>query len=102
MAGKSPAPNALWPKYLDRAVELRREGLSNTEIADQLGIDYRNIYHWMGSTPKRIGGSPYHPHGLRYRAMYLRECGYNISEIAEEMGVPRSTVGDWVKGMPCG
>lgn len=102
MAGISPAPNALWVKHQRNAATLRRIGFTNQEIADTLGINSQNIWYWMGPTPRRLGGRPNHPYGLRDRARYLRECGYNISEIAGIMHLPRSTVGDWVRGMPCG
>lgn len=102
MAGVSPAPNALWTKYQRAAADLRHQGLTNGEIADKLGIDRRNIYYWMGATPRKNGGRPNHKYGLRDRARYLRECGYEVREIAGIMQLPRSTVGDWVRGMPCG
>lgn len=84
------------------AVRLRREeGKTNREISLILTIPVDTIYAWMGATPRRLGGQPHHPVGLQDRARYLREAGYTVSEISEEMGVARSTVGDWVQGMPC-
>jgi len=95
-------PNALYHILQPQAAVLRRRGLTNAQIAEELGTSVKNIQYWMGATPKENGGRPWHPYGLRERARYLRECGYSITEIAEEMKLPRSTVGDWVHGMPCG
>lgn len=78
-----------------------REGLTNREISNRLGLPVGTIYHWMGATPRRVGGRPYHSAGLRERAAYLRGCGYTVREIADEMKLPRATIGDWIRGMPC-
>lgn len=102
MAGSSPAPNALWTKYQEPAAKLRRQGKTNGEIANILGIDRSNIWYWMGPTPRRLGGRPVHNYGMRDRVRYLRECDYTIREIADITALPRSTVGDWVRGLPCG
>lgn len=98
----SPAPNALWPELYPRATALRKAGLNNREIADKLHIRVELVWFWMGATPRQLGGRPAHGYGLYERARYLREAGYNIREIADDIDVPRATVGDWVRGMPCG
>jgi transposase len=97
-----PAPNAVWPELQPKAAALRRAGKTNTEIAEALGTSRTNIYYWIGPTPRALGGTPQHQYGLRDRAHYLRECGYEVREIADIMKIPKSTVGEWVRGMPCG
>lgn len=87
----------------EEMVRLRmRDGLTNREIAERLGVDRSYVWYCMGATPARLGGRKHREPGLRERARYLRECGYSVRDIAEKMGLPRSTVGDWVNGMPCG
>lgn len=77
-------------------------GLTNGQIAEALGTSARTVWNYMGPTPKRLGGSrPWHP-AMHERARFLRGCGNTIREIADKTGVPRSTVSDWVRGMPCG
>lgn len=88
-------------KY-EKIVYLRmKENKTNGEIAEILGISTESVYHYVGATPRRLGGyRPWDP-AMRGRAYYLREAGYNVTEISEIIGVPRSTVGDWVNGMTC-
>lgn len=83
-------------------VRLRRvEGLTNRQIDDRLGVWPGKSWRHMGRTPKRLGSWVAWDLAMQGRARYLRECGYSIREISEQTGVPRSTVGDWVRGMPC-
>jgi DNA-directed RNA polymerase specialized sigma24 family protein len=100
---RSSKGNAYPETYYRQAIRLRREeGKTNAEIAELLdGPTESTIWYWMGATPRANGGSPHHRPPLRGRAMYLRSAGYTVREIAEEMNLPRSTVGDWVRGMPC-
>lgn len=86
----------------ERMVRLRmQDGLTNQQIADVTGINSSTVYHYLGATPQRLGGRRTGMYGLRERARFLREVGHTVTEIAEEMDLPRSTVGGWVKGMPC-
>jgi hypothetical protein len=81
---------------------LRRvEGLTNAQIDKRLGVSNGLARQYMGATPKRLGGLTFWHTAMRDRARYLRECGFSITAISQETGVPRSTVGDWVRGMPC-
>jgi hypothetical protein len=86
----------------DMARLRRVEGLTNPQIDARLGVSSGLARQYMGATPTRIGGMTYWDPAMRDRARYLRECGYTITEISEQTDVPRSTVGDWVRGMPCG
>jgi DNA-binding CsgD family transcriptional regulator len=87
----------------EEAVRLRmKEGLRNGEIARRVGLSEARIWNMLGPTPARLGGVRPHPPTLRERARYLREVGYSIREISIDMKLPQSTVGDWVRGMPCG
>lgn len=111
--GPSLAEEALWhaneersrvarEKY-EKAVRLRmREGLTNAQIAERVGLSHSRVYAQLGPTPARLGGIRPHDPGLHDRARYLRSCDYTISQISEEMGINRSTIHDWVREMPCG
>jgi hypothetical protein len=96
-----PPANALWPELLPHAATLRKLGHINSEIEELLCLSSGLVYQWMGPTPRELGGKPEWPPGLHDRARYLKECGYSITEISEDMKVPRTTVWQWVKGMPC-
>lgn len=113
-----PSPHPPGEEFLRRAHELRRqeserryramvrlrmaEGKTNREIADALGLNISTIRRAMGPTPPRLGGNRQWNPSMHERARFLRECGNTIDEISAKTGVPRGTVGDWVRGMPCG
>lgn len=100
---RTAADRAAIDKRNKEIIRLRmQEGKSNYQIAQIMGMTYEAVYAVMGKTPVRLGGEhTWYPQMIE-RVRYLRECGYTINEIAEQTGVPRSTVGDWIKGWPCG
>lgn len=81
--------------------KMRREGLTNAQIAERTGLTIGAVYQRLGATPRRLGGWKMHDPAMHERVWFLRECGNTIDEISEKTGVPRSTVGDWVRGLPC-
>jgi hypothetical protein len=81
----------------EEMVRLRmKEGLSNAQIAERIGISQERVWSQMGPTPKRLGGRPTHDPGLRQRARYLADLDYQPSEIARDMNLPTSTIWDWI------
>lgn len=84
-----------------RAIELRRQGLTNAEISAETGIPTKSIYRVMGATPKRFGGKGVWDLGLHERVVFLRELDWTIQEISDETGVPTSTCSDWIRASGC-
>jgi transposase len=76
------------------AAELRREGLTNREIAGRLGVNEVSVYCALGASPH--SNRRRHNETLRRRAENLRWEGRTVREIAVELGVPRSTIGGWL------
>ena len=84
--GSGDEPYQHEANYLNRVNELRKSGLSDTEIAKHFGqstTDFRNEYKYAMHEHKR----------LRYeKAKSLRDKGYSTYKIGEELGLPESTV----------
>jgi predicted transcriptional regulator len=86
----------------DRAIELRRQGLSTAQIAKELGIRRGStLAGWLVGTPapdwtKRSRAKD----ELRMRARELRADGATYPEIAEQLGVSKSSVSLWVRDIP--
>lgn len=77
--------------FLSRVKDLKREGLSEKDIATSMGFesttDYRTAYSIATAERRRLNVD---------RAKSLREDGLNASEIGREMGVNESTVRSWL------
>lgn len=74
---------------------MRSRGRSRREIAAALGISEtlaRALVH----------GTPRANEGAREAAVVLRRAGRSYSEITAEIGVARSTLSDWLRGVPAG
>jgi transposase len=83
-------------------VRLRvKECMTNGQIARTLGIHTSTVYKYLGATPKRLGGRRTWEIEMRGRVRFLKAAGYSIREISDTTKVPSSTIGDWVRGMPC-
>lgn len=89
-------PNAIYPKILPKAVELRKAGYTNSEISEILGIGSELIRHWMGATPQPQAVKVFRPKIMHERAIDLRSRGYSIRRISYIMDVPKSTIQGWV------
>jgi transposase-like protein len=86
----------------DRAVELRRRGLSTTEIARELGIQRSStLCSWLAGTPPPVWTArPRAKDDLRDQARELRLAGLTYPEIAQKLGVSKSSISLWVRDLP--
>lgn len=75
---------------LDRMSELRESGMSNAEIAEEMGTTRYRVWSILGSSGENKGGSAMSE--LNRMAM-LRADGKTNVEIAKIMGVSRHRVG---------
>lgn len=85
-----------------RAVTLRRAGLSRRQIRDQLQIsDNRKLTELLADEPPPEWTK--HPNAkddLREKARQLRKAGRTYDEIATELVVSKSSVSLWVRYLP--
>jgi predicted transcriptional regulator len=86
----------------DRAIELRRHGLSGSQIARELGIRQSStLSAWLvGTPPPDWTKRPRAKDELRVRARELRPAGETYPAIAEKLGVSKSSVSLWVRDIP--
>jgi len=86
----------------DRAIELRKRGLSTTEIARELGIQRSStLSSWLAGTPPPAWTArPRAKDDLREQARELRVAGHTYPEIAQKVGVSKSSVSLWVRDLP--
>lgn len=77
--------------FLSRAQELKKQGLSEKEIAEAMGLgsttEYRYAYSIAKNDRRRLDVE---------RAKSLKEDGLGASEIARKMGTTESTVRSWL------
>jgi hypothetical protein len=83
-----------------RAIELRQQGLSRSQIADALGLKPGGgaLHRWLEGVPppewtKRANAKD----DLRERAIELRRQGRSYREIREELHVSKSSLSLWLK-----
>ncbi|MFD4632047.1 hypothetical protein ACFVYR_26695 [Streptomyces sp. NPDC058284] len=104
----TPARGTPKSKYEDfeglreRAVALRREGLSLRQIADELGVHSKEVLSRLvqGEPPAEWTRRPRAKDGLRDRARALRRQGRTYNEIQAELGCSKSSVSLWVRDLP--
>ncbi|CAL9443293.1 hypothetical protein SUDANB58_02296 [Streptomyces sp. enrichment culture] len=95
-------------KYADfeglrqRAVALRRAGLSRRQIRDRLHVDNNDILNRLleGEPPPEWTRRPNAKDALRERARELRLQGWTYDRIEAELGCSRSSVSLWVRDLP--
>ena len=80
-----------------QAVELRKQGMFQEEIAAELGVPQPTVSNWLNGM--RMGPRK---HSKKEEAIRLRAQGLKQKEIAEKAGVHRSTVSKWLNGVPAG
>jgi transcriptional regulator with XRE-family HTH domain len=90
------------PDIKERARELRRQGLSVSQIAAQLRLRSPSpVRRWVADIPAPAWTRrPRAKDDLRCRARQLRAGGSSLREIAIELGVAKSSVSLWVRDMP--
>ncbi|MET8784607.1 hypothetical protein [Streptomyces sp. NPDC004589] len=86
----------------ERAVALRRSGLSLRQIRDELKVFNNDILNRLvkGEPPPEWTKRPQARDDLRERARELRLQGWTYDRIEAELGCSRSSVSLWVRDLP--
>ncbi|UIX33486.1 hypothetical protein [Streptomyces sp. GQFP] len=86
----------------ERAVALRREGLSRRQIRDQLRVHNNDILNRLleGEPPPEWTKRPNAKDDLRHRARELRLQGWTYDRIQMELGCSKSSISLWVRDLP--
>ncbi|MEU1413311.1 hypothetical protein [Streptomyces sp. NPDC005731] len=86
----------------ERAVALRRSGLSRRQIRDELKVFNNDILNRLvkGEPPPEWTKRPQARDDLRERARELRLQGWTYDRIEAELGCSRSSVSLWVRDLP--
>jgi transposase len=85
-----------------KAVELRRSGLSISQIAKELGLSGNGaLRKWLkGVPPPEWTKRPRAKDEYRAKAVELRLQGLSYNEIQNHIPVASSTLSDWLKDVP--
>ncbi|MFH9398866.1 hypothetical protein ACH4JS_03640 [Streptomyces sp. NPDC017638] len=86
----------------ERAVALRREGLSRRQIRDRLHVDNNDILNRLleGEPPPEWTKRPNAKDDLRERARELRLQGWTYDRIQLELGCSKGSISLWVRDLP--
>ncbi|SMQ16839.1 Putative ATPase subunit of terminase (gpP-like) [Streptomyces sp. Ag82_O1-12] len=86
----------------EKAVALRRQGLSLRQIRDELKIYNNDVLNQLvkGEPPPAWTKRPRAKDDLRERARELRLQGWTYDQIEVELGCSRSSVSLWVRDLP--
>ncbi|UXY20257.1 hypothetical protein N8I84_17200 [Streptomyces cynarae] len=86
----------------ERAVALRRAGLSRRQIRDRLHVDNNDILNRLleGEPPPEWTKRPNAKDDLRDRARELRLQGWTYDQIQVELGCSKSSISLWVRDLP--
>ncbi|MFE5598598.1 hypothetical protein ACFQ8O_05325 [Streptomyces coelicoflavus] len=86
----------------ERAVALRREGLSRRQIRDRLHVDNNDILNRLleGEPPPDWTKRPNAKDDVRERARELRRQGWTYDQIQVELGCSKSSISLWVRDLP--
>ncbi|KOV91012.1 hypothetical protein ADK65_36205 [Streptomyces sp. NRRL B-1140] len=86
----------------EKAVALRRQGLSLRQIRDELKIYNNDILNQLvkGEPPPPWTKRPRAKDDLRERARELRLQGWTYDQIEVELGCSRSSISLWVRDLP--
>ncbi|MET9733112.1 hypothetical protein ABZZ79_21445 [Streptomyces sp. NPDC006458] len=86
----------------DRAVTLRRAGLSRRQIRDRLHVDNNDILNRLleGEPPPAWTSRPNAKDDLRAKARELRLEGWTYDQIQMELGCSKSSISLWVRDLP--
>jgi transcriptional regulator with XRE-family HTH domain len=86
----------------ERAVALRRAGLSRRQIRDRLHVDNNDILNRLleGEPPPEWTKRPNAKDDLREKARKLRLQGWTYDQIQVELGCSKSSVSLWVRDLP--
>ncbi|WP_330288537.1 terminase gpP N-terminus-related DNA-binding protein [Streptomyces sp. NBC_00576] len=86
----------------ERAVALRREGLSRRQIRDRLHVDNNDILNRLleGEPPPDWTKRPNAKDDLRHQARELRLQGWTYDRIQVELGCSKGSISSWVRDLP--
>ncbi|MGW6541309.1 hypothetical protein ACWGBH_00395 [Streptomyces massasporeus] len=86
----------------EKAVALRRAGLSRRQIRDRLHVDNNDILNRLleGEPPPAWTKRPNAKDDLRERARELRLQGWTYDQIQVELGSSKSSISLWVRDLP--
>lgn len=86
----------------ERAIALRREGLSRRQIRDRLHVDNNDILNRLleGEPPPEWTKRPNAKDDLRERARELRVKGLTYDQIQVELGCSKGSISLWVRDLP--
>ncbi|MFE2041008.1 hypothetical protein ACFXAZ_08760 [Streptomyces sp. NPDC059477] len=86
----------------ERAIALRREGLSRRQIRDRLHVDNNDILNRLleGEPPPEWTKRPRAKDDLREKARELRLQGLTYDQIQVELGCSKSSISLWVRDLP--
>ncbi|WP_435208018.1 hypothetical protein [Streptomyces sp. bgisy034] len=98
----SPSKYGDFEGLRERAVALRRAGLSRRQIRDRLGVDNNDILNRLleGEPPPQWTKRPNAKDDLRDRARELRLRGWTYDQIQVELGCSKSSISLWVRDLP--
>jgi transcriptional regulator with XRE-family HTH domain len=98
----APGKYADFEGLRERAVALRRQGLSLRQIRDELKIFNNDILNQLvkGEPPPAWTKRPRAKDDLRERAREFRLQGWTYDQIEVELGCSRSSVSLWVRDLP--
>ncbi|MFJ4281752.1 hypothetical protein [Streptomyces massasporeus] len=86
----------------EKAVALRRAGLSRRQIRDRLHVDNNDILNRLleGEPPPAWTKRPNAKDALRDKARELRLQGWTYDQIQVELGCSKSSISLWVRDLP--
>ncbi|MER7683872.1 hypothetical protein [Streptomyces sp. NPDC097610] len=86
----------------ERAITLRRAGLSRRQIRDRLHVDNNDILNRLleGEPPPEWTKRPNAKDNLRTKARELRLQGWTYDQIQAELGCSKSSISLWVRDLP--
>ncbi|MGW5212953.1 hypothetical protein ACWEQO_17530 [Streptomyces sp. NPDC004051] len=98
----APGKYADFEGLRERAVALRRAGLSRRQIRDRLHVDNNDILNRLlkGEPAPEWTKRPNAKDGLREKARELRLQGWTYDQIQVELGCSKGSISLWVRDLP--
>ncbi|MFF7720836.1 hypothetical protein ACFZDB_15850 [Streptomyces luteogriseus] len=98
----APGKYADFEELREKAVKLRRAGLSRRQIRDRLHVDNNDILNRLleGEPPPAWTKRPNAKDDLRDKARELRLQGWTYDQIQVELGCSKSSISLWVRDLP--